>query len=283
MKRILSVLAVIIVLSLTYGFNRPDGRVHVSFLDVGQGDAVLIQQGSFQALIDGGPSPQALLTELGRRLPFWDRTIEFMVLTHPHRDHLAGLVEVLKRYSVKIIIQPRDSWEDNAERDSGLVAEWRRLLAEKHTQVIDARAHQELTAGDLSFAVLSPRPELLSGVASDADGSAVVLEVRSGARSFLLTSDLGREGESELLSARLVAGCDVLKIAHHGSDGSTSPEFLNVARPEVAVISVGENDYGHPGQEVLERLAGLMVYRTDTDGTVEFITDGLRLWLKTGR
>ena len=93
-------LSVIAILVATAAVTMPDNQLHVSFLDVGQGDAILISQGNQQVLIDGGPSPQAINLELGKRMPFWDRTIEMIVLTHPDADHLAGLVEVLHRYHI---------------------------------------------------------------------------------------------------------------------------------------------------------------------------------------
>jgi competence protein ComEC len=107
--------------------------------------------------------------------------------------------------------------------------------------------------------------------------------VRAGTVEFLLASDIGRESELPLLYRRLVPDCSVLQLAHHGSSASTSRQFLDVARPELAVISVGENNFGHPGEDVLERLSATPVYRTDLNGTVEFITDGAKLWVKTGR
>ena len=99
-------LLILAALTSAAAITMPDDELHVSFLDIGQGDAILIQQGSQQVLIDGGPSPQTLARELGDRMPFWDRTIELVVLTHPHDDHLSGLVEVLKRYRVEQVLYP---------------------------------------------------------------------------------------------------------------------------------------------------------------------------------
>jgi competence protein ComEC len=264
--------------SLAFYFGRPDDYIHVSFLDVGQGDAVLIQRGNIQILVDGGPSPEAITNELGRLLPYWDRSIELLVMTHPHQDHLSGLVEVLKRYNIGAVLQPDI---EESEYSTGLAAEWRRLLLENKTRQITAETYQEISLGGIKLSVLSPRAG--SGTNSEPDNSALVLSVVAGDFTFLLTSDIGRETEFDLLYDRLVPDCDVLKVAHHGSSFSTTPEFLNVARPELAVISVGENDYGHPGVEVLDRLEDILVYRTDARGTIEFIMDGGTLWVKTDR
>jgi competence protein ComEC len=123
----------------------------------------------------------------------------------------------------------------------------------------------------------------LTGTESDVDNNGVVLQVRAGDISFLVTGDLMQEGEQELSCERLLPQSTVLKVAHHGSDTSTTDEFLNVLMPQIAIISVGQNDYGHPTPEVVDRLAGRLraanVYRTDERGTIEFITDGQRLWV----
>jgi competence protein ComEC len=264
--------------SLSFYFGRPDDYIHISFLDVGQGDAVLIQRGNIQILIDGGLSPQAITNELGRRMPYWDRNIELLVMTHPHQDHLSGLVEVLKRYNIGAVLQPDI---EESEYSTGLAAEWCRLLHENKTRQITAETYQEISLGGIKLSVLSPRAG--SGTNSDPDNSALVLSVVAGDFTILLASDIGRETEFDLLYDRLVPDCDVLKVAHHGSSFSTTREFLNVACPELAVISVGENDYGHPGAEMLHRLEDIMVYRTDARGTIEFIIDGCTLWVRTDR
>jgi len=132
LKNVLSViLAVAVVLAIVFYINKPDRLLHVIFLDVGQGDAVLIQQGGIQILVDGGPSPQVLTGELGRLIPFWDRTIELVVLTHPHADHLAGLVEVLRRYKVEQILEPSLSTLSDTEYNLALHNEWQNLIRQK--------------------------------------------------------------------------------------------------------------------------------------------------------
>jgi competence protein ComEC len=248
-------------------------------LDVGQGDAILIRQGNFEVLVDGGPSPQAISLALGKNLPFWDRTIDLVVLTHPHDDHLAGLVEVLRRYRVEQVLEPPAIEDDSMDYTPDLYAEWRRLIAEKGIQTITAQAYQELRCGQIVMEVLNPPAESLTGTQSDVDNNGVVLEVRVGDISFLLTGDLMAEGEQELIMNRMLSNCTVLKVAHHGSKTSSSQGFLNVVRPQAAVISVGENDYGHPSAAVLDRLKGLMFYRTDEDGAITFFTDGMSLWV----
>ena len=276
-------LAVAAALVSFLAVSLPDDRLHVSFLDVGQGDAILIQKGSQQVLVDGGPSPQAVCLGLGEKMPFWDRTIELMVLSHPSADHVAGLVEVLNRYRVEQVLYPEMDFE------SGVYDEWLRLVREKGIKATLAQAGQQIDlGGGVAIEVLSPPDPPLSATDSDVDNNAAVLRLSLGEVSFLLTADMMWEAEFELVYNRANLKSTVLKVAHHGSNTSTTPEFLAVARPELAVISVGaDNEYGHPTEEVLRRLEEELgeenIYRTDENGTVEFITDGDRLWVKTDR
>jgi competence protein ComEC len=250
---------------------------------VGEGDAILVQQGNTQVLVDGGPSPQAVTLALSKQMPFWDRTIELLILTHPHSDHLAGLVEVLKRYKVKEVIYP------SIDDSSPVFQEWLTLIKDKEIKSLTACAGQQITIGEhISIEVLNPQTKLLAGTESDIDNNCVALSVQEGKISFLLTGDMMLETEMELTRHRADLACTVLKAAHHGSDTSSTQAFLAVADPQIAVISCGAgNNFGHPNEAALERLEERVgesnVYRTDIDGTVNFTTDGERLWVKTER
>jgi competence protein ComEC len=259
----------------------PDRNLHLSFLDVGQGDAILIRKGSQQVLIDGGPSPQAIGLELGRQMPFWDRTIELVILTHPSADHVTGLIEVLNRYRVERVCYP------DLDFSSATYDEWLKLIEAKNIETTLTRAGQRIDLGDgVVIEVLNPQQPPLSGTESDVDNNGAVLRLSRGEVSFLLTADLMWEGELELVYNRADLKSTVLKAGHHGSGTSTSSGFLAVIDPELAVISVGaDNEYGHPASEVLKRLEDRLgpenIYRTDEDGAIELITDGERLWVKT--
>jgi len=213
-------------------------------------------------------------------MPFWDRTIDLLVLTHPHHDHLAGLVEVLRRYEVGQVLYPA------LEYESPVYDEWRRLIQEGGIRQTLACAGQQINLCDgIVMTVLSPPSILLTGTGSDVDNNSVVLKLSIGNISFLLTADIMREAEWELMRKRADLSSTVLKVAHHGSDTSTTPEFLAVVNPEVAVISCGaENKFGHPGDAVVGRLERRLgsenVYRTDKHGTLEFTTDGKKLWVE---
>jgi competence protein ComEC len=274
-------LLVVAILVSVGAATMPDDELHVSFLDIGQGDAILIQKGNQQVLVDGGPSPQALALELGDRMPFWDRTIELVVLTHPHSDHLSGLVEVLQRYQVEQVLYP------DLDYESSLYDEWQELIEEKEIPRTPAQAGQKIDLGDgVIIEVLNPQAPLLAGTGSDINNNSVVLHITMGKASFLLTADIEQEAEFKLIVLGADLTSTVLKVGHSGSRTSTTPEFLAAANPRVAVISVGDNPFGHPSNEVVGRLEVKLgadnIFRTDEQGTIEFITDGERLWVRAG-
>ena len=260
----------------------PDGRLHVAFLDVGQGDAILITTPTGQqVLLDGGPSPAALTSALGREMPFWDRSLDLVIMSHPDADHITGLVSVLERYRV-------DGWADSGYPDDDAVyARCLELLQEQGVPRYQVRAGERFDLGQgIALEVLHPPPTLMVGSESDSNNNSLVVRLVWGEASFLLTGDVEAEGERLLLHSGQPLEADVLKVAHHGSGGSSTEAFLAAVAPRYAVISVGaDNHFGHPAPAVLERLGerGTTIVRTDEQGTVEFTTDGQRLWLRTDR
>jgi len=274
-------LLVVAILVWSMALTTPDDKLHVSFLDVGQGDAILIQTPNGQnILIDGGPDPQKINLELSKKLPFWDRTIDLVVCTQPQADHITGLVDVLQRYKVKQALEPGVSY------NSSIYEEWLRLVEDKGIEYNIARAGQEIDLGNgIKLEVLNPPASLWEGTDDDVNNNGVVLRLTWNKVSFLFTADIREEAEFELIGQRANLKSTVLKVAHHGSKTSTTSQFLAAVDPEVAVISVGEdNPFGHPSPEVMERLIDTLgednVYRTDEDGTIEFITDGEKLWVR---
>jgi len=283
-KWVIPPLLVLAILTSVAAATMPDDNLHVSFLDIGQGDAILIQTPAHQdILVDGGPSPQAINLELSQKIPFWDRTIDLVILTHPSADHVTGLVAVLERYKVKQVLYPDLAFE------SDVYDEWLSLIEEKGIERIIAQAGQQIDLGrGVVIEVLHPQDPLLTGTESDIDNNGAVLRLSMGEVSFLLTADIRQSAEFELITQRANLSSTVLKVAHHGSNTSTVPEFLSVVNPQLSVILVGEdNHFGHPSDAVIERLEekiGLEnIYCTDKQGTIEFTTDGERLWVRTER
>ncbi|MBA7503100.1 ComE operon protein 3 [subsurface metagenome] len=283
-KWLIPPLLIIAILVWLVTLTMPDDKLHVSFFDVGQGDAILIQTPSHQnILIDGGPDPQKINLELSKKLPFWDRTIDLMISTQPQADHITGLVEILQRYKVKQVLEP------GVPYDSSIYQEWLKLVEDKQIKHNIARAGQEIDLGQgIKIEVLNPPAELLQGTSHDVDNNGVVMKLSWGKVSFMFTADIREEAEFELTRQRANLRSTLLKVAHHGSKTSTSSQFLAVVDPEVAVISVGANNpFGHPGAEVVERLVDRLgadkVYLTSENGTIEFITDGEKLWVRVAR
>ena len=247
--------------------------LEVNFFDVGQGDSIFIETPKRQQiLIDAGPG-SIILEKLSKEMPFWDRTIDLIILTHPEKDHLAGLIEVLKSYTVENIL-----WT-GVKRDTSEAREWEKLIKEEGAKIFIARADQKITwqEGEKnSIEVLYPFENFNGKVIENSNNTSVVAKLIFGGISFLFTGDIQRAVEKELTEKGGVLDSDVLKLAHHGSKTSSSEEFLGKVTPEIVVIQVGkDNQYGHPHQEVLERLKkyGIKVLRTDKDSDIKIISD----------
>jgi competence protein ComEC len=267
----------VVAMAISLG-HRPDGRTTIVALDVGQGDAILVEGSrGGRLLVDGGPDPDRLLVALDERLPPWDRRIDAIVLTHPHEDHVAGLALLLERYRVGQVFEPGmrgpgpgyAAWADRLSR--GDVASGR------------LSAGDRLTVDDAELEVLWPDPGAVPAVPSDTgtgiNNVSIVLLGEVDGRRFLLAGDVEEEIDP-LLLARGLPRLDVLKVAHHGSRTASTAAFLDAVRPSVAVVSAGfGNPYGHPAPATIERLEehGARVLRTDLDGTVEIAlaADGL--------
>ncbi len=275
--RVVLVLALLAAIAWFALARLPDGKLHVWFLDVGQGDAILIRApDGRQILVDGGPSPAALLDELGEVLPFWDRSLDLVVLTHGDADHVTGLVPLLERYGVTTAV-------DGAQPGDRESTAWLAAIEAAGIPRVTATRGTRLAAGAMVLTVLSPDARSIEGAWSSNDGS-LVLRLDYGETSVLLTGDAEEAAEQAMMAAGLPLNVDVLKVGHHGSAASTSTAFLARVAPQVAVISVGaENRFGHPSPEVLARLASVQVLRTDQHGRIEVISDGQKLSVRWER
>jgi competence protein ComEC len=276
--------SVVMTLLATLLFGRSltttNDYLEVTVLDVGQGDAILIETpDGHVVLVDGGPSVSRLLNELGAALPRSEHRIDLVVLSHPQEDHVAGLVGLFDRYDVGAVLAgPR-------EGTTGAYDAWRERIAAAETPMIVAERGLTADLGDgIELSVLGPPPEGVHGGADELNENSVVLQLSYGEVSFLLTGDLGFLGEEALLRSGAGLHSTVLKVGHHGSDGSTSAAFLDAVQPEAAVVSAGaENSFGHPSPTTRLRLAGIPLLRTDLNGRVSFETDGRSVWLETER
>jgi competence protein ComEC len=283
-KWIMPPLLIIAILTSLAAVTMPEQNLKVSFLDVGEGESILIQDGGQVVLIDGGPGGQSVCSALGKKLPFWERKIDLVILTHPHLDHLTGLLEVVKRYQVeRVLASPAIS-------DLPSYQEWRQLIKSKNTEYTTARSGQQFILNNGAVLdILNPADNVEAAATADPDGNSIVARLSCGPQSLLFTSDIGEKTETHLLRERMVKHSDILKIAHHGSDTSSSTAFLKAVSPSIAIISAGvSNQFGHPAKAVMERIAasGIQaIYRTDLNGTITFLfdTQGSKMFLETER
>lgn len=247
----------------------------VAFLDVGQGDAIFIEApNGNQILIDGGPN-KAVLRGLSKQMPFYDRTIDTVILTHPHLDHYAGLNEVMKKYKVSLEMDP-----GTKSKGAGF-AEFENLIKDKNIKRLYGKRGMRVNLDrDLYLDILLP--VVNNENLSEHDGMLVSRLVYKS-NSFLLTGDMEDNLENYLLAMGSDLKSDVLKVGHHGSKTSTSESFLGWVNPNLAVISAGQgNKYGHPHQEVTERLARFEIpaLRTDEKGAIVVKSDGEKIIVK---
>lgn len=255
-----------------------DKDLKVIFFDVGQGDSSLVRTpAGNNILIDGGPDSTALY-KLGKYLPIYGRTIDLMILTHPHSDHVAGLIPILEKYKVKQILSA------GVVHTSPDYLKWLELIKKKKINFIKADGYRQIvfpsggkSSNDVKLDVLYPFEDISKNSFKDLNESSVVVKLTYGKSSFLLMGDLPIEGEDRLIKQSVDLLANVLKVGHHGSKFSSSPEFLAQVRPSFAVISSGKNnDFGHPHFRTLKNLdkIGAKILRTDEIGDIIFESNG---------
>lgn len=258
-----------------YDLSKPH-FLEVNFFDVGQGDAIFIETPKrHQILIDGGPD-STILEKLGKEMPFYDKSLDLIILTHPEHDHMAGLIEVLKRYKVENIL-----WT-GVLRDTAEYKEWQKLIAEEEAEIKIAEAPQNISTRTVLVEVLYPFESFEGQEVKNTNNTSIITRLVFGEISFLFTGDAYKSIERKLIENEIDIDSGILKVGHHGSKTSTSEEFLKQVSPEIAIIQVGENRYGHPHQETLEALAkyDIKVLRTDLNGDIKIFSDGENLKLK---
>lgn len=239
--------------------------MHVYFLNIGQGDATLIRTpGGENILIDGGPD-RSILTELKDTLPFFDNSIDYMLLTHPDGDHISGLIYVLGRYKVKNVVF-------TGGYKGKLSEAFLKKIRDKNIPVIIADENSDINLEDgVIIDVLAPSRQSI-GRLVDTNNSSLIVKIIYAGKKFLITGDAEADTEEKLLRANVDLDSDVLKAGHHGSKTSSTEDFLKAVSPDYAVISVGkDNPYHHPHPSALKRLAGTnaKILRTDLDGRIE--------------
>jgi competence protein ComEC len=264
-----------------------DGYLHIVFCDVGQGDAVFIRTPrGFEILYDGGPD-QNVLSCLSQHMPFWERTLELILLSHPHADHLIGLLSVLKRYTVLSFAS------EKLKNETAMYAALHELLNKQEVEIRYVLSGDKFTIRDeLELQVLGPTEKYLHEtspgglIGESKEFASVIIHLRYGEFDALLSGDSQatglRDARGKSRGYRKLGSLEVLQVPHHGSRTGLDREILTELDPKLAVISVGRNSYGHPSQEILRLLGeqGSKVMRTDKNGDIEIVTDGKTWWVR---
>ena len=249
-----------------------EGYLRVHFIDVGQGDSILIQAGEQAMLVDAGTNESgSVVTEYLRSLNI--TKLDYLIGTHPHEDHIGGLDDVIHSFDIGTVIMPNVSHTTQTYED---VLD---ALLEKNLTVTAPHPGDSYSIGDASFTVLSPSAEIAEQAAENDDLNNLSVGIRLvyGSNAFVLCGDAESDSEEAMVESGLDLKADVLKAGHHGSSTSTSDAFLAAVNPDYAVISCGkDNSYGHPHQETMDKLnaADISIFRTDEQGTVVAVSDG---------
>lgn len=237
----------------------------LTVFDVGQGDSILLSDGGYQVIIDGGPDG-AILSHLGHVMPFFDRTIDLLVLSHPHMDHLQSFPELLRRYRVAAVLIT------GVDYSNPRYEEFLELLRHDNTRIVVVDPDSDLRIGPFDIDVLWPPPEYFGLPMKDVNDNSVLLRVSVlHGKSVLLTGDMEEKEERAVLQAGTDVHADILKVAHHGSRTSSSTGFLLAVDPDLAIASVAkENSYGLPDEDVIARYAalGIPLRMTMDEGTI---------------
>jgi len=240
-------------------------QLTVHFIDVGQGDSILIDLGEIEVLIDGGGRTPGVVKYLR---DYVEAPLEVMVATHPHADHIGGLIAVLDAFQIQQI------WHNGDTSESKTYAEFVNGVQSEGAEIHIARLHNTIEAGELKLFVHHP-----TNLEGPTNNNSIVLHLAYGDIDFLFTGDAEKEAEGQMmiLSSVRLPEVEILKVGHHGSRTASSEDFLVITNPEVAVYMAGEgNRYGHPHEETIQALlaVGAEIYGTDVHGTIVVSTDG---------
>lgn len=280
---LISGIATGLILLFSFVWSLPDGKLHIVFCNVGQGDSTYVRfPDGRDMLVDGGPNDK-ILACLGRHMPFWDRTINLVILTHPQKDHLQGLITVLGRYKADYFL--RSDIGNTGEGYGQLLG----ILKDKNIPVKFVSAGEKTVVGTSTLSFIWPSqqylarlpysdsPGVLGVSAGEMNDYSVVFLLRYGTFDAFFPGDADSHVEGEFSDDKLADDTvELLKVPHHGAKTAMTEKFVQWLHPQLSIISVGKNSYGHPNQETLNLLAliGSRVMRTDKDGDIEIVSDG---------
>ena len=280
----------ILIASFIFSIFNQGNKLEVVFFDVGQGNSVFIQTpNKIQVLIDGGPDSLLILEHLGQKMPFWDRQIDIIISTHSSADHLTGLIETLRRFEIDKIIWT--GMDNNSLTHHQFIEEIKKA-EKKEVEIIVTQFGQKFyLEPEIYLKILNPLIKMERLNPANHNNNSIVARLNFNETSFLFTSDIEKEREILLVQKQQYLeqnflSADILKIPHHGSKTSSSVEFLQAVNPSTTIIQSGkDNKFGHPHQEVIDRLKEkeINIFRTDLQGTIKIISDGEKYEVITER
>ena len=277
-KILLLILILIIVLGFVFLFclknSLADSEkiLEVDFLDIGQGDSILIKTTNDQNILIDGGSDRTVIKRLSEELRWWDKTIDLMILTHPHDDHVGGLNDVISHYKVKKILYT------GVVHNAPAYINWLNLIKDNNIPLIIISHLQTINLSeDCKLEIIYPFNDLSGKEVDNLNNSSIIAKLVYKNTSFLFTGDAEIEQEQELLKSNIDLSADVLKVCHHGANTSSPEDFLKAVNPKIAVIQVGkDNKFNHPSRRVIKRMErmGIEIFRNDLEGTVRLFSDG---------
>ena len=273
-----------LIILFSFILTLPDGKLHVVFLQCGPGDAAYIRfPDGRDMVIDGGPDDK-IINCLGRHMPFWDRHIDLVALTHPQKDHMQGLISVFARFDVSYFL--RSDVQNTTEGYQKLM----NMVSQKNVPIKYMAQQDNVDIGSTSLLFVWPSAQqiakaveanVLGASVGELNDYSLVLDLHYGTFDVLMTGDADSHVEPRYTGTKLAdSHIEVLKVPHHGSKTGMTEAFVDWVKPELAVISVGKNSYGHPSKEAIDMLQsrGSRVLQTDKEGDIEVVSDG-----KTGK
>ncbi len=268
----LAILAILAALPVFWQTYSAPANLEVYFFDVAQAESILVKTPAGQNILIDGGYDNKVIKRLSETLPEWDNKIDLMILTHPHDDHVTGLVEVLRRYEVDKVLTT------GVLHSTPNYLEWLKEIKEQEIPILIMDKPRTLDLGDdCRLELFWPDTNIMGIELDNLNNSSIAMKLIYGKSSFFLGGDIEKETEKKLLQKGIDLNSDVMKASHHGSDTSSTDEFISAVDPEYAVITVGKNNpFNLPSQRVIKRLErkNIRILRTDLNGTIKFISDG---------
>lgn len=249
-------------------------QMEVHFIDVGQADSILIESANEYMLIDAGNNEDGELVVNYLRKEGVDK-LKYVIATHPHEDHIGGMDDVINNFDVNTVFMP-DVAHTTKTFEDVLTA-----IADNNLEITIPSVGEQYEVGEARFVIIAPNQD---DYGNNLNNASIGIKLVNGQNSFLMCGDAEKTAEKEMLDNGIDISAQVYKVSHHGSDTATTDEFLEAISPEYAVIECGENnEYGHPHEDTLKKLAdkGIEVFRTDTNGTIIAVSDGKTITWKT--